>query len=43
MGSVQEIKWEGANLQPSDHLIIQYSRDGGATWFRVRRTSRPYR
>ena len=35
MGSVQEIKWEGTNLQQSDHLIIQYSRDGGASWFRI--------
>jgi N-acetylneuraminic acid mutarotase len=35
MGSVSEIKWEGANLKQSDRLIIQYSRDGGATWFRI--------
>ena len=35
MGSVHEIKWEGANLKHSDHLIIQYSRDGGASWFRI--------
>ena len=35
MGSVHEIKWEGANLKHSDRLIIQYSRDGGATWFRI--------
>ena len=35
MGSVQEIKWEGTNLTHSDHLIIQYSRDGGASWFRI--------
>jgi len=35
MGSVQTIKWDGANLKQSDHLIIQYSRDGGATWFRI--------
>src|SRR5436190_524990 len=35
MGSVHEIKWEGANLKQSDRLIIQYSRTGGATWFRI--------
>ena len=35
MGSVQEIQWEGANLTNSDRLIIQYSRNGGATWFRI--------
>jgi N-acetylneuraminic acid mutarotase len=35
MGSVQEIKWDSTNMQHSDHLIIQYSRDGGATWFRI--------
>jgi hypothetical protein len=29
-GSVQQIKWDG-NLKHSDHLIIQYSRDGGAS------------
>ena len=29
----QSAKWEGAVLQPSDRLIIQYSRDGGASWF----------
>ena len=23
------------NLKHSDHLIIQYSRDGGASWFRI--------
>ena len=34
-GSVQQIKWDGANLKHSDHLIIQYSRDGGASWFRI--------
>ncbi len=33
-GSVQQIKWDG-NLKHSDHLIIQYSRDGGASWFRI--------
>jgi len=33
-GSVQQIKWDG-NLKHSDHLIIQYSRDGGAHWFRI--------
>ena len=33
-GSVHQIKWEG-NLSHSDHLIIQYSRDGGASWFRI--------
>ena len=35
MGSVHDIKWEGTNLQQSDRLIIQYSRDGGASWFRI--------
>ena len=33
-GSVQQIKWDG-NLKHTDHLIIQYSRDGGASWFRI--------
>jgi hypothetical protein len=35
MGSVQEIKWEGPYLKQSDRLIIQYSRTGGAGWFRI--------
>ena len=35
MGSVHDIKWEGTNLTNSDRLIIQYSRDGGASWFRI--------
>ena len=35
MGSVQEIKWDSPNLTQSDRLIIQYSRDGGASWFRI--------
>ena len=35
MGSIQQIKWEGSNLTQSDSLIIQYSRDGGATWVRI--------
>ncbi len=35
MGSVQEIRWDSTNLKRSDHLILQYSRDGGATWFRI--------
>ena len=35
MGSVHEIKWEGAIPAAPDHLIIQYSRDGGASWFRI--------
>jgi N-acetylneuraminic acid mutarotase len=35
MGSVQQIKWEASNLTQSDRLIIQYSRDGGATWVRI--------
>jgi hypothetical protein len=35
MGSVHEIKWDSTNLKHSDHLIIQYSRDGGAGWFRI--------
>jgi len=35
MGSVQQIKWEASNLTQSDRLIIQYSRDGGATWGRI--------
>jgi N-acetylneuraminic acid mutarotase len=33
-GSFQQIRWDG-NLKHSDHLIIQYSRDGGASWFRI--------
>jgi hypothetical protein len=33
--SAQRIKWDGANLKQSDRLIIQYSRDGGATSFRI--------
>ena len=33
-GSFQQIKWNG-NLKHTDHLIIQYSRDGGASWFRI--------
>ena len=33
-GSFQQIRWEG-NVSHSDHLIIQYSRDGGASWFRI--------
>ena len=35
MGSVQEIRWEGTYLKQGDRMIIQYSRDGGATWFRI--------
>ena len=35
MGSVHDIKWGANNLKDSDHLIIQYSRDGGAGWFRI--------
>ena len=37
MGSVHEIKWKGGNLRNSDRLIIQYSRTGGVTWFRIAR------
>jgi N-acetylneuraminic acid mutarotase len=33
-GSVQQIRWN-SNLEHTDHLIIQYSRDGGASWFRI--------
>jgi N-acetylneuraminic acid mutarotase len=33
-GSVQQIRWH-RNLAHTDHLIIQYSRDGGASWFRI--------
>jgi N-acetylneuraminic acid mutarotase len=33
-GSFQQIRWDG-NLKHNDHLIIQYSRDGGANWFRI--------
>ena len=33
-GSVQQIKWD-RKLKHSDHLIIQYSRDGGVTWIRI--------
>jgi len=35
MGSVHQIKWDSTNLKHSDHLILQYSRDGGASWFRI--------
>ena len=35
MGSVHEIKWDRTNMKHSDHLIIQDSRDGGASWFRI--------
>ena len=35
MGSVHEIKWDRTNMKHSDHLILQYSRDGGASWFRI--------
>jgi N-acetylneuraminic acid mutarotase len=34
-GSVHEIKWDSTNLKHTDHLILQYSRDGGASWFRI--------
>jgi hypothetical protein len=33
-GSVHQIRWDG-HLSHSDHLIIQYSRDGGASWFSI--------
>ena len=33
-GSAHQIRWD-RNLRHSDHLIIQYSRDGGANWFRI--------
>jgi hypothetical protein len=35
MGSVHEIKWDRTKMKHSDHLILQYSRDGGVTWFRI--------
>jgi hypothetical protein len=35
MGSVHQIEWDSTNLKHSDHLILQYSRDGGASWFRI--------
>ena len=35
MGSVHDIKWDSTNMKHSDHLILQYSRDGGAGWFRI--------
>jgi hypothetical protein len=35
-GSVHQIRWN-ANVRHTDHLIIQYSRDGGASWFRIAR------
>jgi N-acetylneuraminic acid mutarotase len=35
MGSVHDIKWDGNILKNGDRLIIQYSRDGGAGWFRI--------
>jgi len=34
MASVHQIRWNG-NLKHTDHLILQYSRDGGASWFRI--------
>jgi len=34
MGSVHQIRWD-QHLSHTDHLIIQYSRDGGASWFRI--------
>ena len=34
MGSTHEIQWN-TNLKQSDRLIIQYSRDGGASWSRI--------
>jgi hypothetical protein len=34
-GSVYEIKWDSTALKHSDHLIIQYSRNGGASWLRI--------
>jgi len=34
-GSVKEITWDSTNMNHSDHLILQYSRDGGASWFRI--------
>jgi N-acetylneuraminic acid mutarotase len=33
-GRVHQIRWN-ANVRHTDHLIIQYSRDGGASWFRI--------
>ena len=35
MGSLHEIRWDSTSLKQSDHLIIQYSRDDGASWFRI--------
>jgi len=32
---VQEIKWDGTYLKQTNRLIIQYSRDDGASWFRI--------
>ena len=34
-GSVQQIKWDSNKMKHSDHLILQYSRDGGVSWFRI--------
>jgi N-acetylneuraminic acid mutarotase len=34
-GSVHQINWDSTNLKHSDHLMLQYSRDGGASWFRI--------
>jgi N-acetylneuraminic acid mutarotase len=34
-GSIRQITWDSTNLNLSDHLILQYSRDGGANWFRI--------
>jgi N-acetylneuraminic acid mutarotase len=36
-GSVQQIKWDSNKIKHSDHLILQYSRDGGANWVRIAR------
>ena len=30
-----QIKWDRTNIKHSDHLTIHYSRDGGASWFRI--------
>ena len=35
MGSVHQIKWDSTNLKHTDHLMLQYSRDGGVSWFRI--------
>ena len=39
--TVQQMKWD-RNLKQTDHRIIQYSRDRGASWFRSARETPAY-